>query len=116
MQEYNISVSCGSEQTSVYLSLKYLDQDGIILNTDTRRFGIRANVESLINDSVTVGGRMSYISQKSNEPYYPSTAGGGSMARIFNIFETSAPLDRKSTRLNSSHVVISYAVFCLIKK
>src|SRR5690349_22865982 len=23
------------------------------------------------------------------------------------------PLDRKSTRLNSSHVVISYAVFCL---
>src|SRR5260221_10912674 len=24
--------------------------------------------------------------------------------------------DRKSTRLNSSHTVISYAVFCLIKK
>src|SRR5699024_11255615 len=26
------------------------------------------------------------------------------------------PLDRKSTRLNSSHVSISYAVFCLIKE
>src|SRR5947207_7606200 len=26
------------------------------------------------------------------------------------------PLDRKSTRLNSSHTVISYAVFCLKKK
>src|SRR5439155_24705559 len=26
------------------------------------------------------------------------------------------PLDRKSTRLNSSHVAISYAVFCLKKK
>src|SRR2546426_2693531 len=26
------------------------------------------------------------------------------------------PLDRKSTRLNSSHLVISYAVFCLKKK
>ena len=25
-------------------------------------------------------------------------------------------VDRKSTRLNSSHVVISYAVFCLKKK
>src|SRR5207253_7493096 len=25
-------------------------------------------------------------------------------------------LDRKSTRLNSSHVAISYAVFCLIQK
>src|SRR5437588_7654037 len=26
------------------------------------------------------------------------------------------PTDRKSTRLNSSHTVISYAVFCLKKK
>src|SRR5258708_11737016 len=27
-----------------------------------------------------------------------------------------APVDRKSTRLNSSHQIISYAVFCLKKK
>src|SRR5438105_5640467 len=30
--------------------------------------------------------------------------------------ERSAPRDRKSTRLNSSHEWISYAVFCLKKK
>src|SRR5256885_13188173 len=29
---------------------------------------------------------------------------------------TAARRDRKSTRLNSSHLVISYAVFCLKKK
>src|SRR2546426_2961069 len=29
---------------------------------------------------------------------------------------TAGPQDRKSTRLNSSHLVISYAVFCLKKK
>src|SRR5256885_2781691 len=29
---------------------------------------------------------------------------------------TVLSLDRKSTRLNSSHLVISYAVFCLKKK
>src|SRR5207249_10051553 len=28
----------------------------------------------------------------------------------------AVPVDRKSTRLNSSHVSISYAVFCLKKK
>src|SRR5436190_7697423 len=36
------------------------------------------------------------------------------------IFVATAPVDlradRKSTRLNSSHTVISYAVFCLKKK
>src|SRR5436190_13792845 len=30
--------------------------------------------------------------------------------------EVMKPTDRKSTRLNSSHTVISYAVFCLKKK
>src|SRR5256885_5875950 len=36
-------------------------------------------------------------------------------ARHF-ILTTDQKLDRKSTRLNSSHLVISYAVFCLKKK
>src|SRR5256885_3232789 len=30
--------------------------------------------------------------------------------------QNNRQLDRKSTRLNSSHLVISYAVFCLKKK
>src|SRR5688500_19164094 len=41
---------------------------------------------------------------------------------VANIAQTGAAVqveqcsDRKSTRLNSSHLVISYAVFCLKKK
>src|SRR5256885_12886284 len=33
-----------------------------------------------------------------------------------NLLEEVVVRDRKSTRLNSSHLVISYAVFCLKKK
>src|SRR5256885_7856650 len=33
-----------------------------------------------------------------------------------DIENSAGPPDRKSTRLNSSHLVISYAVFCLKKK
>src|SRR5256885_11719582 len=36
--------------------------------------------------------------------------------REFGGFGGEVPRDRKSTRLNSSHLVISYAVFCLKKK
>src|SRR5438034_332563 len=32
------------------------------------------------------------------------------------LLQPVSPIDRKSTRLNSSHTVISYAVFCLKKK
>src|SRR5258708_31013108 len=43
------------------------------------------------------------------------------LARLALVFEGSPALregrlDRKSTRLNSSHQIISYAVFCLKKK
>src|SRR5690606_40872973 len=37
---------------------------------------------------------------------------GGAIARV----DADATADRKSTRLNASHVKISYAVFCLKKK
>src|SRR2546430_11472808 len=38
----------------------------------------------------------------------------GLVAKMF--LPLSLPVDRKSTRLNSSHSQISYAVFCLKKK
>src|SRR3989442_4581617 len=36
--------------------------------------------------------------------------------QVFKFNQDGKLLDRKSTRLNSSHVRISYAVFCLKKK
>src|SRR3712207_8332123 len=47
---------------------------------------------------------------------------GGAVRRIGDVLKVVAvvrrqiPEDRKSTRLNSSHANISYAVFCLKKK
>src|SRR5258708_15082527 len=38
------------------------------------------------------------------------------LVKIMECFQTQQILDRKSTRLNSSHQIISYAVFCLKKK
>src|SRR5699024_12022625 len=39
-----------------------------------------------------------------------------SLVTLHKITDLGSGLDRKSTRLNSSHVSISYAVFCLKKK
>src|SRR5690349_22064822 len=45
-----------------------------------------------------------------------AAAGASSSAGSRRGMRSSVPVDRKSTRLNSSHVEISYAVFCLKKK
>src|SRR5437660_2293642 len=43
-------------------------------------------------------------------------AAAGQRRRLLRGHPLRAARDRKSTRLNSSHVAISYAVFCLKKK
>src|SRR2546429_875436 len=48
---------------------------------------------------------------------YPHELSGGQRQRVALARAlTTNPEDRKSTRLNSSHGYISYAVFCLKKK
>src|SRR5256885_9649619 len=46
----------------------------------------------------------------------PGALSSGRPAAVFRSPRQSRDGDRKSTRLNSSHLVISYAVFCLKKK
>src|SRR5437870_9904377 len=46
-------------------------------------------------------------------PFFPGVA---QSPAVTSLVERGRPEDRKSTRLNSSHVAISYAVFCLKKK
>src|SRR5256885_6407263 len=41
---------------------------------------------------------------------------GGFLRKVTDSTASPEVQDRKSTRLNSSHLVISYAVFCLKKK
>src|SRR3712207_8595300 len=50
-------------------------------------------------------------------PFLLLIAGSEMLARLdVKLTKEAARLDRKSTRLNSSHANISYAVFCLKKK
>src|SRR5687768_17430155 len=49
-------------------------------------------------------------------PESDAVALAGSVARPIAARTSAARSDRKSTRLNSSHGYISYAVFCLKKK
>src|SRR5205807_10538655 len=56
-----------------------------------------------------------------SQPYYldvthPDAKKGAVVLALSKMLAISAEQDRKSTRLNSSHLVISYDVFCLKKK
>src|SRR5690606_41127371 len=53
--------------------------------------------------------------KKQNKAFF-QISGAGHEGILSAAAKVLRPRDRKSTRLNSSHVKISYAVFCLKKK
>lgn len=54
-QNFNLSVSSGSEKLRSAINLNYNKQDGVILNTYSERFSARANNTYSISDKFTVG-------------------------------------------------------------
>src|SRR5688572_31932960 len=60
--------------------------------------------------------RFSRQPTRSNAILAGALSGGACLTRITTIALIAPAVDRKSTRLNSSHSQISYAVFCLKKK
>lgn len=55
IQNYSLNVSSGTERVSSSTSLNYFDQQGVLLNTDARRFSFRSNNEYRPIDRVKLG-------------------------------------------------------------
>lgn len=55
VQDYSLNVSGGTDNTSYLFSGGYMNQEGIVTGTDYERFSFRANVESKINNYVSMG-------------------------------------------------------------
>ena len=54
-QEYNVSVSGGSEKTKMFLSFGYLDEKGTYMDTRAQRFSFRTNLDHTVGKHVTIG-------------------------------------------------------------
>ena len=52
---YNLSISGGTENTKYLLSGNYLDQDGIIIESNFKRAGIKFNLDQKISDRMKLG-------------------------------------------------------------
>ncbi|MBC7948187.1 MAG: SusC/RagA family TonB-linked outer membrane protein [Chitinophagaceae bacterium] len=63
----NVAVSGGTEKTKYYLAGSYFFNQGIIRNTDFRRFGFRANLDQTLNSMVSFTLGLNYINSAANE-------------------------------------------------
>ncbi|HET6723206.1 MAG TPA: SusC/RagA family TonB-linked outer membrane protein [Chitinophagaceae bacterium] len=63
----NISVSGGTDKTKYYVSGSYFFNQGIVQNTDFRRYSFRANIDQTLNSWISFNLGLNYINSTSNE-------------------------------------------------
>jgi TonB-dependent starch-binding outer membrane protein SusC len=55
VQDHQISFSGGTQKTTYYISMNYMNQEGIMKNTDFSRYGTRINLKSDLTDKFSIG-------------------------------------------------------------
>jgi len=63
----NVSIRGGNEKTKYYASGSYYKNEGIIKNTDFRRYSFRINLDQAISDKINFNIGLNYVNSAANE-------------------------------------------------
>ncbi|MDR3250119.1 MAG: TonB-dependent receptor [Tannerella sp.] len=89
-QEYNVNVSGGTENTSAYMSIGYLNDEGYVVSSDFERVSIRAKVDQKFNEHFKAGVNVSY--SKTTTDQIVGSTGGTNYSNIFMFTQKIAPI------------------------
>lgn len=87
-QEYNVNIQGQKEGFNFYVSLGYLNNDGIISNTNFDRYSARLKADYQVRSYLKVGANASYSHTESN--YANESQSGGN--NVFNFVSETAPI------------------------
>ncbi|MFA5640387.1 MAG: SusC/RagA family TonB-linked outer membrane protein [Bacteroidales bacterium] len=91
-QNYNLNILGGSETTQAAMSLGYLNNDGIIINSNFQRFTTHASIDHKIKEFFRTGINLSYMH---SERY-----GGGNLVTYASVIPTMDVIDEKGNLIN----------------
>ncbi len=94
MQSHNISIAGGKDNVSYFLSASYLKQDGVVISSGFKQYGLRSNME-IRDGRLKVGVNLNPSVVKNNivnseGPYYDEGVIGNALAAspIFPVYNT----------------------------
>lgn len=61
-QSHQLSIAGGTENTKYYVSGFYINQDGLLINSNQKKFGIRSNIDIKLSKRITFGANI-YIAR-----------------------------------------------------
>jgi TonB-linked SusC/RagA family outer membrane protein len=71
-QSHTVTVSGGNAGTTYLFSGNYVNETGVVINSDRQRYALRANIQTKVNDRLTIGLNLSgnQNNPRNISPYY----------------------------------------------
>ncbi len=91
-QEYNLSVSGGTDRIKYYLSGNFLSDEGIIHESSFSRFSTRAGVDYQAKEWLKIGTNLNYAYTNTNRPGDMDLDAGTSTGNAFYLANQFAPV------------------------
>lgn len=91
-QEYNVSLTGGTERLQYYISAAYLSDEGIIKNSHFQRFSTRASVDYQAKKWLKIGSSMSYVYSDTSSPRDQTKDNDTSSGNAFYFTASMAPI------------------------
>lgn len=88
-QEYSLTVQGGNDRSTHYISLGYLDDEGIVKNSDFSRLSFRSNGDFSVNDYIKVNGSIAYTRGEQNSQAISSLS---NYSNTFQFIQRLAPV------------------------
>lgn len=67
--QHNLSATIGGKKSNSYISLGYLNNDGIVKNTSAERYSLTVNTETKVTDWLKMGARARLMRKVTDQPY-----------------------------------------------
>jgi len=66
IESHQLSITGGNDKTKYYTSINYFNQEGIVINTDFRRYGMRLNLDHKFSDKFKIGNNINFSNSLEN--------------------------------------------------
>ncbi|WP_394660713.1 SusC/RagA family TonB-linked outer membrane protein [uncultured Chryseobacterium sp.] len=83
IQEYNVNISGGNEKSRYFVGMNHRSLEGILLNTQAKRYNFRVNSEHKVKDWLTIGENMYYNYSDGNSADTRSAYTGALVAAMY---------------------------------
>jgi len=99
-QSHAITISGSTPMTNYFLSIGYLDQDGMVKTNSFKRKNARLNIDQKVNDYLKIGANISYTNGYNAAPQISSDYATGTAARLAFVLPPVLPVYNNDGTIN----------------